>query len=366
MTNSTKETKPVKPEQNAVMVASSKNKPNQKPSILPGLATILALIAIIFSSYNFYLNQTAKSRQTKEADKLTDQLGLVEKGLQQIQSNFASDAKNYRENQQNVQAQINKLTDHLNNLIPTNQEQTQTWLLQKARFYLEMEQMNTFWTDDYASSIALFKNADTLLAKAQGADIYNLRKTIAKGINQLQSAQTLDKAGILSQISAAQAIVPSLKINKTPELDRSDNADVNPTDSANTDWKARFKDSINLFEKLVIIRRNDEAIKPIISPLYEALIKEGIQLNLAEAQWAVLNNDPQIYALGLNSAIKNIKSTFDNQANSTKSILNALNDLKQVQLTTTKPKTGQALKELNDIIKSQQATLKPNNSEGAH
>ena len=48
-----------------------------------------------------------------------------------------------------------------------------------------------------------------------------------------------------------------------------------------------------------------------MSPLYESILKESIRLNLQEAQWAILNNNPAVYQLALKQAITNLKRTFN-------------------------------------------------------
>ena len=90
---------------------------------------------------------------------------------------------------------------------------------------------------------------------------------------------------------------------------------------------------MNLLEKMVIIRRDDENISPLISPLYESILKENIRLNLQEAQWAILNNNPAVYQLTLKQAIINLKKSFNKTSQDISSLLKQLQDLQQIKIT---------------------------------
>jgi uroporphyrin-III C-methyltransferase len=194
--------------------------------------------------------------------------------------------------------------------------------------------------------------------------IFAVRQAIAKEMAQLKSVPKVDIAGLLSQLDAAQVSVSNLTIQSTIAESGASTETDTPKTATPQAWRARFQDSLNLLEKLVVIRRTDEEIKPLMSPLFESILRESIRLNLQEAQWAILNNNDAIYQMALKQAIINLKRTFDEQGDNTAELIKQLNALQQVKLRQEKPITGLALPLLNQMIDSKELLGNQSNGTG--
>ena len=115
----------------------------------------------------------------------------------------------------------------------------------------------------------------------------------------------------------------------------------------------------NMLNKLVVIRHNEKPIEPFISPKFEALLKENIHLNLQEAQWAVLNNNPQIYQLVLNQAISTLKNNFNEGEQNTDALIKILIELQHVPLDQKIPDISSALPIINQLIDEKKPMSSP-------
>lgn len=124
---------------------------------------------------------------------------------------------------------------------------------------------------------------------------------------------------------------------------------------------------MNVLEKLVVIRRNDEDIQPLLSPLHQTLLRDSIRFNLQEAQWALLQNNSKIFQLSLAQALKEINRAFDENAVATQALIKQLQNLQQEKLETITPTLNQSLSLLNQLIESKntQNTEIPATTEGA-
>ncbi len=231
--------------------------------------------------------------------------------------------------------------------------QKHDWLLLKARYYLELAQINTHWSKDPETSIALLQQADTLLAAIADQQLFSVRQTIAKDIAQLQALPKIDIAGLLSQLDAIQTLIANLPL-KLPFNSPSINAEEKNTTST---WQERLKQNMHSLKKLVVIRRHEENFKPLLSPTYHALLCESIQLNLQQAQWAILQNNPAIYQLSLSQALKEIKQTFDENAQETQSLVKQIQVLQQVKLVVPNPDIDESLLLLNQAIAAKTSPL---------
>ncbi|MCC2667254.1 MAG: hemX, partial [Gammaproteobacteria bacterium] len=176
--------------------------------------------------------------------------------------------------------------------------------------------------------------------------IFAVRQLIAKEMIQLKALPTVDKVGILSQLDAAQSSVDSLRIQTKSNIESDEKP--SPANASGSNWRNQVDRSINLLEKLIVVRRNDENIEPLVSPLLESALRENIRLNFQEAQWAVINNNSVVYLFALTQAEKNLKRTFNTQ--NTTVLLKQVNELQQIKLGVEKPKEQLALPALNQVI----------------
>ena len=75
-------------------------------------------------------------------------------------------------------------------------------------------------------------------------------------------------------------------------------------------------------------------------------------MNLQEAQWAVLQNNNQLYQQSLKHASQNIERVFENNTQATQSLVKQLQALQQKPLHIKKPVIDQSLQLLNQVINS--------------
>jgi uroporphyrin-3 C-methyltransferase len=327
-----------------------KNSPPSKVKCIISLLTALvALIALGTAAYTFFLNQQIQ----KELDLKLSQL---EQKQEEAQEQINKKTQGAEEAQAQLEKKITHLKTQVQNAMNQRFYQKQDWLLLKARYYLELAQINAHWSTNFESTVALLNEADTLLKQFNEPQIFAIRQAIAKDIAQVQANPQLDSSGVLSQLDAAQNSVNDLSIpllaSKENEAEKSSTSTNKPSS-----WKTQLQESMGFLEKLVVIRHHEHAIKPLMSPLLEALLKERLQLNLQEAQWAILNNNSSVYQLALNQAIKNLTTHFNPGMANTAALIKKLTQLQEIKLNQTKPSVDSALPLLNELIDSKKAPM---------
>lgn len=318
--------------------------------LVVGLTLIFSLITLCIASYNIQLNHNLDKRITAQNMRMTILINQVKLRINALENKLASQDDSAQQITTTLQNKVEAVTRQLKATHNQHLYQNQDWLLLKARYYLELAQINAHWSDNFNAAIALLQQADTVLKQVNAPQILELRQTIAKEINQLKTTPNTDIAGLLSQLDAAQISISNLTIQSTISESSPPENTENLKKSNPSAWRAKLEDSVNLLEKLVVVRRNDEEVKPLMSPLFESILRESIRLNLQEAQWAVLNNNAVVYQLSLKQAVMNLKRTFDEQSPPVLVLLKQLNELQQVKLTQEKPTIGLALPLLNQMI----------------
>ncbi|MFM9183386.1 uroporphyrinogen-III C-methyltransferase [Legionella pneumophila] len=331
-------------------------------SLIISLTSLLAFLAIIVSIYSIQLEKQFQNHQLVENKNLTDELERIKAEQNTVQKLLDNNANHLQQIQSGLTSKIDSLNKELQTAMKQKLYQNNDWLLLKARYYLELAQINVHWSDNFNTSVALLQQADALLKGMNIPKIFTIRQTIAKEIVQLKSISVVDITGILSQLDAAQAAINNLSIQSVVDQQEVLNHITKSEESGKTGWRNRLQDSVSFLEKLVVIRRHNENIQPLISPLYESAIKENIRLNLQEAQWAILNNNPAVYQFALNQAIANLKRVFNDSSQNTDALIKQLSTLQNVKLTQEKPVVGQAIPLINQMIDNKELLVDQANS----
>lgn len=330
--------------------AYSVNNAVVKPPMI-SLILIVALVAMGFAIYAMYSNAQLRQQLANQQAAISSELEQISEGHTSAKDNFDSSLKTLDETQGQLAAKINTIDKNMRTALEQQLYHTNDWMLLKARYYLQIAQINAYWSDNLQTTEILLEQADALLSNLHDQRLFEVRQAIAQEISQIKSISHIDMAGILSKLDAIsnEALKLPVKKDVLPEQENSNTKDPERTPAA---WRERLKNSVNLLERLVIIRRHDEGIQPLLSAEQETMLRETIRLNIQEAQLAVLQRNEEVYKLALNQAIQNVQKHFKTDAAPTKVLLSQLEEMKKINLNQTKPDLKRSLTLLNQLIES--------------
>lgn len=283
---------------------------------------------------------------------------------QEISKLDALIVKNEKLNQ-NTMTQINtdfaeKLTKLDKKIAKTLQETayiSNDWIMQKAKYYLELAVINNNWTDDTKTTQKLLIAANSTLSKIQKDEIVEVKKLIADEKLQISALNKLDTMKLLIDINALKKYLTSLSIIPLKDRLKIEKPTKNSKFNSNNSWQTNFKNNLKKLNKLIIIRRNNQNATNILSPSYLATIRETIKLNIQQMQWAILERNQDIYKFSCQQAIDNISYALDAENPDKKIILDKLYKLQKINLNIKKIKINQSLIALNKIIYDNENSL---------
>jgi uroporphyrin-III C-methyltransferase len=325
-----------------------------KTSLIGIIASVIAVVALLIAGYSLYTIHNAAQNLTETNKRLASDLRQMKQQQLVLVQQIKEKTKALQKTNNSLDEKINNFTNQIQMISTQKSNQNQDWLLLKVRYYLELAQINAHWSvnskDD--STLTLLQQADIVLAQIKAPELFKVRQIIAKELLQLKEASSLDVPGLLSQLDAIQNSISQLNnqsLSFNPVIE-----DTKTSPSADSSWRTRIQYSLSMLKKLVVVRRNDEEIQPLLSPTYESLLKESIRLNIQEAQWAIINNNPTVYRFALNQALATIKRAFNEHLSNTTAIINQLTNLQKINLIQEKLKVGQALPLINQLIEQKQ------------
>lgn len=355
-TNPLDDSKPAEPAGPVI----DKHKPTHK---VYGLAKAL-LALIIIACVIFALSSTLQLRQNMANHERTllSQMSRLKEQLKISDHELTHSINTIKQSQDTIEAKVNFIDKTLQSSLKQRQYQSNDWLLLKARYYLELAQINAHWCDNIQITTTLLQQADALMANIHDHHLFVIRQAIAKEIAQLQAIPKLDTTGLLSQFDGIQTVVANLPIHQTNNNSESDKPVADEANKGSA-WRDNFKSSLKLLEKLIVIRHQDTEIKSLPSPEYETMLRESIYINLQEAQWAIIQLNDAVYQFALTQAINTINRTFQPNAAGTQALIKQLQRLQVIHLVQKKPVLDKSLSLLNQLIDSKNVqTVEPSSS----
>lgn len=338
-------------QQDKIAATNPKTVKSTSNSVILTLPIVLAIIALASALYANYSVQQSRQSSIQQTEHLNALLTDLKQQQLDTKNRLTTMTETANQTQSTLQEQVKDLSKNLQLAMQQRLYQKQDWLILKARYYLELAQINAHWSDDQQATIALLQQADALLVSMPDQQLFAVRQAIASEIAKLQTLPKIDVSGLLSQLDAAQTMTANLPI-KQPFNNAKTNNEIKSEDKPSSPWREKLKDSMSALEKLVVIRRNDTDIQPLLSPSDETLLRDSIRLSLQEAQLAILQHSPEVYQLSLTRALKDIQSAFDQNAVATQALVKKLQALQQEKLIVTKPVLEESLPLLNKWIES--------------
>lgn len=177
-------------------------------------------------------------------------------------------------------------------------------------------------------------------------------------IAQLQSAETIDKNAVFSDLSALNQSIQALSAIPSAPVIKAEKA--MPADLTEKNWHERIVDQIKSVKNLFIIRQVKEPVTPLLNAQLEFSIKQNMYLQLSLAQWALLHHNEKVYQTSLQSVSNSLSQCFA-LTNETKPILDKIASLQKINIRPALPSLENTLVMLSqtDIGQPVQKTAQP-------
>lgn len=210
------------------------------------------------------------------------------------------------------------------------------------------------------AAIAYLNLAKKITKGGQSASLKSRYQAIEADLEMLSSQPDITPSNKLAQLQSLSENVLALPVEiiqppHTP-LDQDQN------NAENKDWWATVKAHIAPLKSLIIVNKIDKNEKYVLLPDQKILLKQAVLLKLAEARWAVLNQNPRIYANALKTA-HTLLTRFAGNGILIASIQKTLHALLVSNFNTYKPGAMRSFNLLTDSETKQSPPKSPTNNE---
>ncbi|MBI5448128.1 MAG: uroporphyrinogen-III C-methyltransferase [Gammaproteobacteria bacterium] len=319
-------------------------------------AILLALIAniMVLLLYNESRNEWHKTQENSRQ---------VEQHIQQA-TQQGHTLETQLQHQDDKLSVLNETLQHLSQIMGP----AENGLLIQAEYLAQLAQLNLKYQGDVSGTLALLKMIDQRLSTLSFSGLLDVRQVLAKDMAALQAVPNVDLPGIITKLNALSDEVTQLPL--VPQLPRTPPTLKPPYhatkfDTYLTDWKDALSTSWHALERVVIIRHHGQPIEPLLAPEEFLYLKQNIQLQLQQAQWAALHQQQAVYVASLQHAASWINHYFTDNNLSSRALQQSLVELQKQMVQPALPDLSNLVAAMGRAQQSVSAPVAPR-AAGAH
>ena len=317
------------------------------------VAMLLGLIAIIIALlvYNEFKHQAqiSEKNQTELAKAVTQ--------ISQAMHTFEAQTQEQKNKVNDLDLSLARMAQMTN---PVDQG-----VLVQADYLTRLAQLNLAYEGNVASALALLTMVDKRVATLSLPSILSVRQAISTSINQLEAVPVVDLTGVITKLNALSEQIEQLPL--VPNLPSTPATIVLPKkptkiDSYLTDWKDALSTSWDALQRVIIIRHHGQAIEPLLQPAQFLYLKQNIELQLQQAQWAALHRQQALYLDSLKRATTWVNHYFTDNNVASRAIQQNLVELQKIDIAPALPDlspTIEAIQKAQKQVYSARPTVAP-------
>lgn len=303
------------------------------------IITLLALalaIALALWSWQQWNNYQALQQSIASLESDTEQLDRMygQTGSEQSQRLQALEEK-LAEQRELIATQQRQIDHNARELLEAGNRTRTDWLLAEAEYLLRVGNQRLMIEKDIRGALAALESADEVLAESDDIGVYPVRQQLAKEILALKGLADVDRTGLYLKLEAAidsiHELTDSALVNdRAPGFVTEANGDSTTTPDSFQGLILEGWDKVkDTLSQVVVVRRLDEPVKPLLSPEQSAYARLNLQLMLEEAELAVLRGNQELYSSSLTKASRAINDWYDSTNNRIIALSRTLEELSE-------------------------------------
>lgn len=270
----------------------------QRRPWLAYLLAVLALLAAVWAGRELHEERAELRASREKLAQLESRFAEAQRQQQRLLDDLTLRGRQLDE----VEARLTRWDEALGT------GQRRVWLMNETDHYLRLAQQHLLLTRDAQGARTLLDVADKLLAQHGDNKLLPLREALARDRLALSSAGS-DTTGIYLRLAALADRLAALQLPVTAaeRHQRADSEIPAPVVTADSSvWEAGWA----RLRQLVTVRRHEQPLQPLLGEAEQALVREALRLDLAQAQLALLRAEPAIYTASLRAAEARVQRYF--------------------------------------------------------
>lgn len=275
----------------------------------------------------------------------------LETAMQSMRDDTTQQLKQFGGNIDKVGERQTHLEEGLDTYLAQNSHLRKDWLLAEAEYLIKLASHRLLLEQDVKTAIIAMEGANTRLAEVGDPSLLKVRKQISKDIQKLKSVPTIDIAGISLALSSLVQTVNKLPLQvPDPDAIRQRIEERTPEKRQLENWKSFFVSIWNDLKNLVVIRKHETPVQPMLTTDQQFFLIQNLQLRLEQARLALLQGETGIYQERLQEIEKWIPLYFDTKHQLTRSTLDTIAKLRKQDITPELPELTKSYERLEKYL----------------
>ena len=298
------------------------------PVWLVAFVALVVAIALALWSWQQWNNHQAVLATLEDLQQDTAQLEdrYGDRGSQQNQR-LQSLEQTLTAQRELIARQQRQIDHNARELLEAGNRTRTDWLLAEAEYLLRIANQRLMIEKDIRGALSALQAADDVLNESDDIGVYPVRQQLAREILALKGIAGVDRTGLYLQLEAAidsinQLTDQALISDRAPGFINRDSDSSSDADSAPGPLSEAWNAAKDTLKQVVVVRRMDEPVKPLLSPDQSAYARLNLQLMLEEAEMAVLRGNQPLFERALTKA----RTTIDTWYDSTNPRVTAISD----------------------------------------
>jgi uroporphyrin-3 C-methyltransferase len=316
--------------------ANSVKTPRQRPLWTAIAFLLLGVIALALVIGFQWQQRQALEQRVSQLSQSVDDVGAQRQSVESQVTDRLRRLESNQEEQGDRQQEMERRIDQAaRSLLQMGNRTRNDWLLAEAEYLMRIANQRLRMERDIDGALALLQNADKVLEESEDMGAYPVRQELAREIQALKAIENVDRVGLYLQLEAAIEQVDSLTTSSlaaTTPLDTA-SAPTGETDTtADSPLLEAWQDVKQTLAEVVVIRRLDEPVKPLLSPRQSAYANLNLRLMLEEAEMALLSAEPVLYRRSLAKAQDWLGRWYNESNSKVSGLMQTLESLAQRQI----------------------------------
>ncbi len=315
-------------------------KPKKHRNIAGGMHWSLTLVLTgTLAFYGLYEHPRQLARVQKDLARLdqraqtTQQETTATAGRQQeLLTRYQDDAGTWRGQIATLTEENRLLQEHLVTLQDKMGSSDTMWKLAEVEYLLQTANHRLQLERDVGTARAALQGADERLQRMSDPRFTELRSILARDIQALSGVPSVDTTGIVMALSAIEDAVADLPLVTHSQFEFAAPDTDAPEVKADEPWLSTFRTAWHDIKQLVVVRRRDKPVEPLMPPDQQALLLDNMRLQLAAARMAVLKADSASFHLQISKVIAWLNAYFDKEHTAVDAMIKSLDDYRELEL----------------------------------
>ena len=219
------------------------------------------------------------------------------------------------------------------------------WVLAEAEYFLRIANAQLNLAGNVDVALRALELADAKIKDLVDPGLTRVRAKISDERTALKAVPRPDAEGIVLELGSLALVLHTLPLARSsPDHFTAENGAT-----TETGWRRAWRVIVDALSSIISVRRNEEAITPLMSATEESMLIRSLDIELQIARLALIRNEGGLYRQSLQSVEDRLTQYFDNDSQQVQAAQATVNKLANASLPETLPDISGSLSLLLDL-----------------